>query len=135
MPEPAFVAPATVPEALAALRTEGAMAVAGGTSIGLLLGQSLIEPSVLVWLGQIPGLRELSFDGATLRVGTAVTLRELSRHPDVRSSLQALAEAAHWLTPIRARTCRPPLPRWARPRRSPARQVSGWSRWPAWPSG
>jgi aerobic carbon-monoxide dehydrogenase medium subunit len=92
--DPAFVAPATVPQALAALRAEGALAVAGGTSIGLLLGQSLIEPSVLVWLGRIPSLREMGFDGADLRVGAAVTLLELSRHPDVRSSLQALAEAA-----------------------------------------
>jgi carbon-monoxide dehydrogenase medium subunit len=92
--DPAFVAPATVPEALAALRTEGALAVAGGTSIGLLLGQSLIEPSVLVWLGRIPGLRELSCNGATLRVGASVTLRELSRDPRVRSSWPALADSA-----------------------------------------
>lgn len=91
---PRFVVPATVPEALGALQATGALAVAGGTSVGLLLGQSLIEPSVLVWLNRIPALREISLDGVCLNVGAAVTLRELSRHPAVRSSLSALADAA-----------------------------------------
>jgi carbon-monoxide dehydrogenase medium subunit len=92
--DPGFVAPATVSEALGILQTDGALVVAGGTSVGLLLGHGLIEPSVLVWLNRIPDLREITLDGTSLRVGAAVTLRELSRHPAVRSSLSALAEAA-----------------------------------------
>lgn len=92
--EPTFVSPATVQEALGALEPEGALPVGGGTSVGLLLGQSLIEPSALVWLGRIAALRELSVDRSHLRVGAAVTLRDLSRHPVVRSSLPALATAA-----------------------------------------
>lgn len=94
MDDAKFVAPATVAEALTALRAEGALAVGGGTSVGLLLGQSLIEPDVLVWLGRIPALREITLDGASLHAGAAITLRELSRHPAVRSSLTALADAA-----------------------------------------
>src|SRR5579875_1665193 len=89
-----FVAPTTLPEALSALRADGALAVGGGTAVGLLLGQSLIEPRVLVWLGRIPALRRITADGAGLRIGAAVTLRELSRHPAVRSSLSALAASA-----------------------------------------
>jgi aerobic carbon-monoxide dehydrogenase medium subunit len=92
--EPMFVAPATVPEALRALRADGALAVGGGTSIGLLVGQSLIEPAALVWLGRIPALRGITADHGHLSAGAAVTLRELSRHPVVRSSLTALASAA-----------------------------------------
>lgn len=92
--EPAFVTPMSVPAALDALRADGAMAVAGGTSVGLLLGQALIEPSVLVWLRRIAELREVSHDGTTLRVGAMVTLRELSLHPTVRALLPALAKAA-----------------------------------------
>jgi aerobic carbon-monoxide dehydrogenase medium subunit len=92
--EPAFVAPTTVQEALSAMRADGALAVGGGTSVGLLLGQSLIEPGVLVWLGRIPALRGITADRGQLSVGAAVTLRELSRHPAVRSSLTALADAA-----------------------------------------
>jgi len=94
MADTTFIAPATVAEALSALRAEDALVLGGGTSVGLLLGQSLIEPGVLVWLGRIPALREITLEGTTLRVGAAVTLRELSRHPTVRSSLTALADAA-----------------------------------------
>lgn len=90
----AFVAPATVQDALSALRADDALAVGGGTSVGLLLAQSLIEPGVLVWLGKIPALRGITVDGGHLNVGAAVTLRELNRHPVVRSSLTALADAA-----------------------------------------
>jgi carbon-monoxide dehydrogenase medium subunit len=92
--EPIFAAPATVPEALRALRADGALAVGGGTSIGLLVGQSLIEPGALVWLGRIPALRGITAGHGHLSAGAAVTLRELSRHPAVRSSLPALASAA-----------------------------------------
>jgi carbon-monoxide dehydrogenase medium subunit len=92
--EPAFVAPTTVQEALSAMQADGALAVGGGTSVGLLLGQSLIEPDVLVWLGRIPALRKITVDRGQLNAGAAVTLRELSWHPAVRSSLPALAGAA-----------------------------------------
>jgi carbon-monoxide dehydrogenase medium subunit len=92
--DPGFVVPASLEEALKALRDDDALAVAGGTSVGLLLGQSLIEPGVLVWLNRIPALREISEHDACLDVGATVTLRELSRHPVVRSSLPALADAA-----------------------------------------
>ena len=92
--EPAFVAPDTVEEAVGALLADGALAVGGGTSVGLLLGQSLIEPDVLVWLGRIPALRAITVDRGQLNAGATVTLRELSRHPAVRSSLPALAAAA-----------------------------------------
>jgi aerobic carbon-monoxide dehydrogenase medium subunit len=102
--EPAFVTPMSVPAALDALRTDGALAVAGGTSVGLLLGQALIEPSVLVWLRQIAELREVVHDGTTLRVGAMVTLRELSLHPTVRALLPALAKAAGTVGNARVRS-------------------------------
>lgn len=92
--DPGFFVPASVEEALGALRDEDALALAGGTSVGLLLGQSLIEPSLLVWLNRIPGLRDISHDDAGITLGATVTLRELSRHPVIRSSLPALADAA-----------------------------------------
>lgn len=92
--ETAFLAPTTVQEALSALRADDALPVGGGTSVGLLLGQSLIEPDVLVWLSRIPALRAIAVDGGQLNAGAAVTLRELSLHPVVRSSLTALSGAA-----------------------------------------
>jgi aerobic carbon-monoxide dehydrogenase medium subunit len=102
--EPAFVTPMSVPAALNALRRDGSLALAGGTSVGLLLGQALIEPSVLVWLRRIAALREVSHDGNTLRVGAMVTLRDLSLHPTVRTLLPALAQAAGTVGNARVRS-------------------------------
>lgn len=92
--EPLFITPSTVTDAISALQVEGAVAVGGGTSVGLLLGQWLIEPDALVWLGRIPELRSFTVTDQELVIGSAVTLREVSRHPAVRSSLTALAVAA-----------------------------------------
>ncbi|MGH9114550.1 MAG: FAD binding domain-containing protein [Acidimicrobiales bacterium] len=89
-----FAAPETVDEAVERLRDDAALALSGGTSLGLLLGQGLVEPSALVWLGRIRALRQVTDAGDHLRIGATVTLRELARHPVVRSSLPALASAA-----------------------------------------
>ncbi|MGH9057157.1 MAG: FAD binding domain-containing protein [Acidimicrobiales bacterium] len=91
---PRFAAPGTVDEAVDLLREEGALALSGGTSLALLLGQGLIEPNALVWLGRIPELRRVTDAGDHLRIGATVTLREVARHPAVRSALPALARAA-----------------------------------------
>ncbi len=88
------MAPAGVPDALEALGAESSVVLAGGTSIGLLLGQALIEPSTLVWLGRIPSLREVAVEDDRIRIGATVTVRELARHPVVRSRLPAVATAA-----------------------------------------
>jgi carbon-monoxide dehydrogenase medium subunit len=92
--DPRFIAPVTVADAVSALRADDALAVGGGTSIGLLLGQLLIEPAALVWLGRIPELRGIAVADDHVVIGAAVTLRELSRHRVVSSRLTALAQAA-----------------------------------------
>ncbi len=89
-----FVAASTVDEAVAALGYPGAVAVGGGTSIGLMIGQGLISPPQLVWLGQIPELREISDHGDRLVVGAGVTLEILAAHSVVTTRLAALATAA-----------------------------------------
>ena len=91
---PEFVAPGTVDEAVEALDGDDAMALSGGTSVGLLIGQGLIQPSKLVWLAKIPELKAVTSDGERMVIGAAVTLRELARDPTVRSTLPALAQAA-----------------------------------------
>ena len=86
--------PSTVEEAVVALRAEGAVALAGGTSVGLLIGQGLLEPAMVVWLGRIAELRRLAHRERHLIVGAGVTLRELAAHPEVRANAPALAAAA-----------------------------------------
>jgi carbon-monoxide dehydrogenase medium subunit len=92
--ETTFVAPETVDEAVSLLSRPGAMAVAGGTSIGLLVGQGLIDPDRLVWLGRLPGLDTIRRDAGQLVIGAGVTLRELVADADVAATLPAVADAA-----------------------------------------
>ena len=66
----------------------------GGTAIGLLLKNSLIEPRKIVWLARIPGLRQLEAGPGQVSIGAAVTLREIARSSVIRQQLPALAHAA-----------------------------------------
>ncbi len=92
---PAFVAARTVAEAVDHLAgDEDAVALSGGTSIGLLAGQGLIQPSKLVWLGRVEGLGSITVADGQFSVGAGVTLRQLAGHPLVRSTFPALATAA-----------------------------------------
>ncbi|MGH8921549.1 MAG: FAD binding domain-containing protein, partial [Actinomycetes bacterium] len=64
-----FTAPATVEEAVEALGAPDALAVGGGTSVGLLIGHGLVAPATLVWLGRIPELTRIRREGDRLVVG------------------------------------------------------------------
>jgi carbon-monoxide dehydrogenase medium subunit len=89
-----FSVPSTVEQAVEALGAPEAVAVSGGTSIGLLIGQGLITPESLVWLGRIPELTRVFEDGDRLVVGAGVTLRTLAGHAAVVARLPAVAAAA-----------------------------------------
>lgn len=91
-----FSAPATLSEALAELAAgEDAVAMGGGTSVGLLLKNNLIEPGKIVWLAKIPELREIvAGPGGDLVIGATVTLREIAGSGVIRRAFPALAYAA-----------------------------------------
>ena len=89
-----FSAPSTIEQAVEALGAPEAIAVSGGTSVGLLIGQGLIEPGSLVWLGRIPELTRVFEAGGHLVVGAGVTLRTLTGHAAVIAELPAVAAAA-----------------------------------------
>jgi len=88
-----FVAPTTIADALGELGEEGAIAVGGGTSIGLLVKNRLVDASKLVYLGRVRELAGVHLDGEA-RVGATTTLRELSRSAVVADALPVLADAA-----------------------------------------
>lgn len=91
-----FSAPSTLAEALAEMAgDEDVIALGGGTSVGLLLKNELIDPRKIVWLARIPELRSLTVspDGE-LVLGATVTLREIAASPLVRHDYPALAHAA-----------------------------------------
>jgi aerobic carbon-monoxide dehydrogenase medium subunit len=91
-----FSAPATLADALGELAGgEDVIAMGGGTSVGLLLKNDLIEPRKIVWLARIPELRQVADGtGGELILGGTVTLRELARSEAVRRPFPALAHAA-----------------------------------------
>lgn len=90
-----FAAPQTLNDALAELAGEqDAMAMGGGTAIGLLLRSSLIEPRKIVWLARVPGLRQIEAGPQQVRIGAMVTLREIARSGVIRPRFPALAHAA-----------------------------------------
>lgn len=97
-----FCAPVTLSEALAELAAgDDVIAMGGGTSVGLLLKNDLIEPRKIVWLAKIPELRQVTAGPAgpagppgELVIGAAVTLRELARSEMIRRPYPALAYAA-----------------------------------------
>jgi carbon-monoxide dehydrogenase medium subunit len=92
----AFCAPHRLDDALAELSAgDDAVALGGGTAIGLLLKNDLIEPRRIVWLGRIPGLRRLEAGpGADVSIGATVTLREIARSGAILERFPALAYAA-----------------------------------------
>jgi carbon-monoxide dehydrogenase medium subunit len=80
-----FLTPTTLEEALAELAaSEDALVLGGGTSVGMLLKNELIQPSKIVWLARIPELSSLA----------TVTLREIAASALVRRDYPALAYAA-----------------------------------------
>lgn len=90
-----LVRPDRLEAALAALADPEAVAMAGGTSLVLMLKQNLLTPRRVVWLGRVAGLDgvETRPDGR-LRLGANVSLDALSRLPVVRERYPLLAEAA-----------------------------------------
>lgn len=89
-----FVAPASVREALAELAAEEALAVAGGTSMALLVKNRLVDAERLVYLGRIAELAGVTPEADVIRLGALTTVRELSRSPLIRAEFPMLADAA-----------------------------------------
>ena len=93
--DPEFTTPASIQEAVYHLQKEGALAVGGGTQVGLMLRHGLIEPSRIVWLGRIAELTEMRRDaGGSLLIGAATTLAAIAASPLVRAVHPMLADTA-----------------------------------------
>lgn len=90
-----LIAPASEAEALAALRTlpDGEAApLAGGTDLLLDVDAGRATPRRLVSLRRLPW-RTLDWTGASLTVGSLLSLRAIERDPAVAERLPALAQA------------------------------------------
>ena len=90
-----YLAPTTVDEALAALSAHGddAKVLAGGQSLLPVLRMRLNAPEVLIDLGGIDSLKQITDDGGTITIGAMAPYYEILAHDGVRSSLGLLHKA------------------------------------------
>ena len=142
-----LVLPDTLEDCLKILAERGAQAklVAGGTDLLPQMKNGALHPAVVVDLSGIARVRQVQ-NGSGLRIGAAVTARELERSPALRGPYVAIAESAAMVGSLQVRNlatvggnlCNaapsadmaPPLVA-LRPRRSSrARAASGACRWP-----
>jgi carbon-monoxide dehydrogenase medium subunit len=88
-------APADLEEALLlrAVHGEDVTVHAGGTFLGILMNQGLVEPEALLSLGRVEELRAIDVVDGELRLGAMVTHRRLERDPRVRAGWPMLARA------------------------------------------
>ena len=73
----------------------GVKLLLGGTDLFVQMRDHGHTPEILLDLKGLPGMQELSFDKkGGLSVGAAVTLNQLSSHPDVQKNYPILCQAA-----------------------------------------
>jgi CO/xanthine dehydrogenase FAD-binding subunit len=96
--------PSSVDDCLQILAGHGAEAklVAGGTDLLPQLKNGLLKPGWVVDLSGVSRLRTLEA-GKELRIGAAVTARELELHSDVRAGYLALAESGALVGSVQVR--------------------------------
>ena len=77
------------------LAATGAAPLGGGTDLLVCIREELAHPETLVDLTGIPSAREVTLrEDGSVRIGGAVRLSELARHPHIREHFAALARAS-----------------------------------------
>ena len=95
MPEFRLHAPASVAEAVElAAAVAGARYLAGGTDMVVNVRRGIERPAALIDLSGIEELKDIGPDGAGLRIGAGVVLRDLAENESLRRDFAAVAEAA-----------------------------------------
>jgi carbon-monoxide dehydrogenase medium subunit len=91
-----YRAPATLDEALAVLAELGdeAKVMAGGQSLIPLLKLRFASPAVVVDIGRLPGLKGVTSDGTTIRIGALTRHVDIERGAEIRALCPILAETA-----------------------------------------
>ncbi|HEY5654468.1 MAG TPA: FAD binding domain-containing protein [Woeseiaceae bacterium] len=93
LPPVRIVRPGSIAEALAAIEYDGARLVAGGTDLWPNLKRRSQHAGVVIDLLSIPGLDEIRFDDAALRIGATAKLSTLLAHTAIREQFPALHRA------------------------------------------
>ena len=96
LPEFRYLAPTSLDEAATLLAEHGgdALVVAGGTDLYPNMKRRQQEPSIVIGLRSVNGLRGISRSDGALRIGPMTSLHELAADPVVQKELPALGSAA-----------------------------------------
>lgn len=87
-----YVRPDTVADAIAALNSPEARALAGGTNLVDLMKYDVMRPARVVDINRLP-LKSIAVGADELRVGALVSNSDLAWHPDVRERWPLLSSA------------------------------------------
>ena len=100
-----FLRPSSVEEAVSMLDEHGdeAKVVAGSTALTIMLRNRLIDPSVLVSIGRMPGLSEIKAEGGYLHLGSLATHRDVELSPIARDQIPVIADTFHRVANVRVR--------------------------------
>jgi aerobic carbon-monoxide dehydrogenase medium subunit len=90
----AYARPRTLEEAFPLLERPGARILAGGQSLIPSLNMRLSAPELLVDIGALQRLKDISLQPGGLRIGALVTHAEIERSAVVKKHVPLLAEAA-----------------------------------------
>ena len=95
-----YHAPSTVPEALALLTSlgDGAKLLAGGHSLLPMMKLRFAEPSHLIDLGKVAGLRGINQVGNEIHIGAMTTENELIWSKLLADKVPLLVEGAGWIS-------------------------------------
>lgn len=74
--------------------TENSCILAGGTDCIIKLRKNNVEPDLIVYLGQVPELQEITLTEESLRIGSMVTMACLSETEKLPVEFRAIADAA-----------------------------------------
>jgi aerobic carbon-monoxide dehydrogenase medium subunit len=99
-----YARPSSVDEAIRLLAgNEGARALAGGQTLVNVMKARAASPDVLVDLGRLDELREISVAGDTLRLGAMATYTQIMGSSEVDVSRPILAEVAAQIADVQVR--------------------------------
>jgi carbon-monoxide dehydrogenase medium subunit len=100
-----FLRPSSVEEAVEMLSEHGdeAKVVAGSTALTIMLRNRLIDPSVLVSIGRLPGLADITSEDGHLQLGALATHRDVELSPIARERIPVLADTFHKVANVRVR--------------------------------
>src|SRR5712692_11231485 len=101
----AFLRPGSLDEAVAHLvEYDGeARVLAGSTALTIMLRQGLIDPSALVLIGGIEGLRGIERENGQVKLGALTTHREAERSTELAEAVPVLAETFGKVANVRVR--------------------------------